>query len=1027
MNLGRLFPEYFLREGIRGEDAYRAIDQLAVLRSRLMKIFAKFPTAGSPNESQTENDLIFPVLDVLGWGPDRRLTQQRAARRGRADVPDLLLFASPEAKTAANAQSAEADRFRHGVVVAESKRWNRPLDRAGGSARGSDDREVPSSQMLRYLSRAETLSDKRIQWGILTNGRLWRLYWQAAKSRSEEYLEIDLAAVLGITADLLAPPDSELDHWLTVFLLLFGRPAFTIEIEAGRTFALVALDQGRRFEEELTSRLDDVVFGTVFERLAQGIHAASQSQSAAEVDLGEVKHATLTLLYRLLFVLYAEDRDLLPVADPRYADYGLSPLRDEIEDHIARKDVLSTRFARYWAQLRGLFRAIAKGDRDLGLPPYNGGLFSSDAVPLLERVELSDATLAPIILHLSHRRLDEGWRRINYRDLSVQQLGSIYERLLENELEIGPDGAITVRKDQSGRKRTGSFYTPEELVRLILVRTLQPLLDEISDAFEARSGALASDRRPKADRLPDLQPLDPASRFLDLKICDPAMGSGHFLVSAVDYLADRVLEAMAAARHAVPFADASSPYESPLAGRIAAIRARILSLAERGGWKVDETQLDDRRLVRRMILKRVIHGVDKNPMAVELAKVALWLHTFTVGAPLSFLDHHLRCGDSLLGGWAGDLREILTHRGGLLAGTTIAGIERASAGMGEVEALTDSDISEVEHSREAYDAVAETTAPLEALMSLVQAEHLMGVLDAAPSRRPKRVTDLLKAGASPRAIEKAIRDNTAFDRAGAWQDVLDGTFGDPARIATGEIEIAAPELREQLSLLPETPPAQSALFDEGPPDARRRVLAHVLVDEARGISARHRFLHWQLAFPNVWKDWLSAEPRGGFDAVIGNPPYVRQEKLAEIKPALRKAYAAWDGMADLYVYFYELGLRLLRPGGRLSYVVTNKWLKAGYAETLRGLLADRAWLDLVVDFGHAKQFFKDADVFPCIVVAERPDGSEPPEQTSTCLIPREEVRPADLVKQVGSCRSRCRGWASPSRPGCWSPRRSRHS
>ena len=107
--------------------------------------------------------------------------------------------------------------------------------------------------------------------------------------------------------------------------------------------------------------------------------------------------------------------------------------------------------------------------------------------------------------------------------------------------------------------------------------------------------------------------------------------------------------------------------------------------------------------------------------------------------------------------------------------------------------------------------------------------------------------------------------------------------------------------------------------------------------------------------------------------MIGNPPYIRQEWLSPIKPYLQSRYAAYHGMADLYVYFYELGLSLLRPGGRLSYVVTNKWMKAGYGEPLRRFFAEKGWVESVVDFGHAKQIFQDADVFPSIIVVRRPD------------------------------------------------------
>lgn len=156
-----------------------------------------------------------------------------------------------------------------------------------------------------------------------------------------------------------------------------------------------------------------------------------------------------------------------------------------------------------------------------------------------------------------------------------------------------------------------------------------------------------------------------------------------------------------------------------------------------------------------------------------------------------------------------------------------------------------------------------------------------------------------------------------------------------------------------------------------------------------------RAFDWRAEFPEVFNG-----ETGGFDVVIGNPPYIRQEWLSPIKPYLQSRYAAYHGMADLYVYFYELGLGLLRPGGRLSYVVTNKWMKAGYGEPLRKVFAEKSWIESVVDFGHAKQIFQDADVFPSIIVVRRPDGEAVPETTKVCAIPREQLRVDDLSVSI---------------------------
>lgn len=175
-----------------------------------------------------------------------------------------------------------------------------------------------------------------------------------------------------------------------------------------------------------------------------------------------------------------------------------------------------------------------------------------------------------------------------------------------------------------------------------------------------------------------------------------------------------------------------------------------------------------------------------------------------------------------------------------------------------------------------------------------------------------------------------------------------------------------------------------------------------LLNTLRAIAAERRFLHWQPAFPGVWTSWQTATPEGGFDAVVGNPPYVRQEQIKDRKPGLKARFPkVFDGVADLYVYFFAQALALLRPGGRFAFVVTNKWLKAGYAEALRGQLETAAWVESMVDFGHAKQFFPGTDVMPSVLCARRPLGKEePPDTVSVAVLPRDSVQYAALTPQV---------------------------
>jgi hypothetical protein len=1007
---GGLVTKDFLVEGIAATDAWKRLDDLAGsgLEAELRRLVASVAKMRKPTEPDTESKLIWPVLGALGWADT--LIQQNLSARGRQDVPDVLLFGDTETMDRATKLDAYK-RYALGLCVVESKRWGRPLDRED---RGTE-AGVPSTQMLRYLRRVDDLAGGKLRWGILTNGRLWRLYWQGAPSVAEDFFEVDLAKALGVEpVDLVdmeavggGGPDAARARALRLFVLFFGRGAFLPD-NAGRTFHDLALAEGKFWEERVAKDLSDVVFHHVFPDLSNAIARADPKRDPGlcPAYLEEVRQGALVLLYRILFVLYAEDRNLLPDESGPYAEVAVTRLRLELCERLTSNRPYPSSMATIWSRLEGIFRAIAKGDDELGIPPYNGGLFDGDTAPVLERVRIPDSVMAGVLFKLSH--LDGGQagrapRYINYRDLSVQQLGSVYERILEHGLRARPDGTVEVAVDPGARKGSGSYYTPEDLVTLVIERTVGPLVEERVEAFRARALALETDPRPVGERLAELAPLDPAMALLRLKVCDPAMGSGHFLVSLVDWLADRVLGAMAEAF----VCGAWGGYESPVGAHIAGIREEIRATAARHGWPLRDGQLDDRHIIRRMVLKRVVHGVDKNPMAVELAKVALWLHSFTVGAPLSFLDHHLRCGDSVVGAWVDPTMGELRRRGVLFMQDLERRLGDAAAGMVQVEALNDSDLGEVAKSEEAFGQVEAATTPVAAFFSLVTAERVMGLFDSAPRRPPPAVEDLVKAKAPARVVERAREQAAAFDRAAAWQMLLEGTFGDPARIAAGLEPVVAPGATGQAGLFGEEPPAQAGLFREMGDNDRRRLLADRLVAEARALAGRHGFLHWEAAFPNVWGAGPDGQRAGGFDAVVGNPPYVRQELLGETKSALRPraedgpldppslaprpGYLTYDGAADLYVYFYEQGLRLLKPGGRMGYVVTNKWLKAGYAEALRDFFSKAAWVEFIADFGHAKHFFPDADVFPSVLVVRRPVPVEPPRLTEVCVIPREVV------------------------------------
>ena len=356
------------------------------------------------------------------------------------------------------------------------------------------------------------------------------------------------------------------------------------------------------------------------------------------------------------------------------------------------------------------------------------------------------------------------------------------------------------------------------------------------ETFRAKVEELAKSTEDDEKRLGALKRLDPAEKLLDLKVCDPAMGSGHFLVSLVDYLADQVITTMAETETAVEWGD----YVSPLSDRIETIRNTILGNAEDPNWTVKAAQLDDKHIIRRMVLKRCVYGVDKNPMAVELAKVSLWLHSFTVGAPLSFLDHHLHCGDSLFGSWVRTGIEKATAYGSpLILHDPIKTALGSAASMQTIEGLPDAEIAEAHRSLEIFEGIQVMTAPLDAFLTLLHAIEWQAL--------------------------KGRENNTVL------QAFFDGEFGNPFEIAQGKISPRQPgSSNGGGGLKKHLPPKEKlARFNE-------------ILSAARQLIAEERFLNWQVTFPGVWSNWEADDLEGGFDAVIGNPPWDRM-KLQQVE------------------------------------------------------------------------------------------------------------------------------------------------
>ncbi len=910
---GQLFTQDFLTRAITETPPHQALSDVgfATFKAALQTIFVGVDATSTINEAQTEALVINKVLITLGWGDDF-MPQVNLSGKRREDVPDCLLFANSAQKAAALSEPKDDRRYRHGLAILEAKRWLRPLDR--GDAAEATDPDAPSSQMLRYLSRADVVSDRAVKWGMLTNGAVWRLYWQDARSRSEEFFEVDLAGALGLSGIAHSLDEMAPDHALRLFYLFFGRAAFLPQDwdNAGRSFHAFALNEARLYEEKVSQDLGARVFDDIFPQLADALARGDLHAKTHKIGYGqftrpqftpeyldEVREAALVMLYRLLFLFYAEDRNLLPVKDPRYAPYSVRRIREEVRDKVDAGTRFSKTMTPIWLALQAVFELINIGDDDIGMPAYNGGLFARERSALLTRTKVPDSIMAPIIDALSRRteELLRGW--INYRDLAVSHLGGIYERLLEYSL-VHEVQAIDTYKDKPeinrvtaqpasfARKVSGSYYTHDDLVRLILRESVGLLAQERLDGFAAHLKKQAKKTSLNPGDWDALDAKDPASLILELKICDPAMGSGHFLVALVDDLADRVLEAIAtttldvnAQAWAAHLVETGRPWQSPVLARVAHIRHSIKATAKEHGWVVTDAQLDDRHIVRRMILKKSIFGVDKNPMAVELAKTALWLHTFTVGAPLSFLDHHLKIGDSLHGEQLPQVQRGLQALGSLLLQSEFTRLALAAKAIAQVADLTDVDIGEALLSKQLAAQAAEQLAPIHAVLDFWRA--LRWLVPGWPVDKVAKLGKLLKvAKDEPNALLDGL------------VKLLDPSHNLVAVLGAGHLD--------------------------GTDNATQA--ANDLMAKARALAQRETFFHWWTSFPTVF----GAGSKHGFDAIIGNPPWDRiklqeVEWFAERSPAI----AAQPRAADRKRMIAALAGANMKQTGVNTPPVVNLW------------------------------------------------------------------------------------------------------
>jgi len=898
---------------------------------------------GPGEESELEDKFIQPVLKSLGFSYHVQPPSRRGTREKR---PDYALFKDADLYKKARANKhSNRQFFLQALTILEAKYWGRPLNDTDKN--DLLDSRDPTAQTVKYLEDVHYHTDGKINWAILTNGKGWRLFYYRASSRSGNFFEVDLEEII---------QRDNLDDFL-YFYLFFSRDAFVPDPQTGKTWLDQHLEGSEAYARAVSERLKDLIFDRVFEGLAAGFIYYRRTELSIRKETEESKKeifkGCLTLLYRLLFLLYAESRNLLPVEEEGYYNVSLTKLKKDIYSDLNSLglDKMSKQSYVYWARLERLFNIIAEGDPDLNVPVYNGGLFETTEGSFLSNHKMPDPFLAEAIelLTIDH----EGEYSpgiipfIDYSSLSVRHLGDIYEGLLEFHLQIAEEevvevkekgksvwkkasevkeGTRTYRRKKKGevyienskheRKATGSYYTPHYIVEYIVKNTVGPILDErlksvekLFSKYKETFKVLKRQRTTHSIRgyRAKLIELEDAifNTIFDIKVLDPAMGSGHFLVHTVDFISDKIVSFLA-----------NYP-ENPVIRRIQEMKKEILSDLGRQGIKIDETKLTEVNLIKRLVMKRCIYGVDLNDMAVELAKLSLWLDSFTLGAPLSFLDHHLKCGNSLIGAKIEDLETVLA---GHLFAINLEPLKRAIGHMLFISDLPDATVRQVRQSYEKYGEANKGLQGYRILLDMLLAEYF----------------DI------PEAKKMLISD---FDR------------------------IDLNSLYASIASLPEN-------------DRK-------LIEKVEALAKEKHFFHWEMEFPEVFYEQkaqrVERKDNAGFDCVIGNPPYdVLSEREQERDIKLEKGFflshsiryrPAVGSKLNFYRLFSVLSLHLLKHKGIHGFIVPMALLADKQAKPLREFMLKNYCFQIIEAFPQkddpTDRVFPEAKLSTCIYILRK--------------------------------------------------------
>jgi hypothetical protein len=884
------FVEYEMPKYFHGGEPATAFENIKQIYQQL--------DLASLSEAQLEEEFIKKVLENLGYSFAYQVNKKIF---GKNYKPDFALFGNEQVKNL-HYQDDEASN-ENILALCESKAYSVALDNK------KTNEDNPHFQLIRYLK------DLNLGYGFLTNGRFWRFYDVKIQNKDKIFYQIDLQWII----------ENHHVEAFSYFYYIFHKN-YLLQL------ANPSLEtQQANFEElskayilQVENDLKELVYGdnSIIEKIGQNLFAKYQHQ----YNTREIYANSLFFAFRLLFIAYFENKfyQILFEQHKNYKHYSLRRILKRLES----KELDNEDFEA-WNDLKILFRYLNEGNLDLRIPLLNGGLFDEEKAPLLTMpLVLNNQELYQILSQLLYHQNAKAWR--DFKTLSVTHIGNIYEGLLESEFRPAFEPTYYLVYQQGKTLMEGYFdsYDYQRLksdkkVKILRERVYQPSEIYLSNQSNTRKTTASYYTPSDIAKFMVTEAIENAlghkESILDIRVLDNACGSGHFLVECLYVLTEKAIQRLLEGK--------DEKLHRTLQTERKIIEKNLVGVLK-------NIELDDYTLLRRILLKKIIFGVDLNHFAVELTRLSLWLDTFILGTPLSFIEHHIKQGNALIGGTKKELFDNLVDPHDLFATELRDKVKNLINQLSILSELKDSTAQEIEKSKQIYQSIQPALAQLNLAIHFHTYRRFVPILFDKEEAKEKLI-----------ALQSVL---TNFEKAifkGENQALIQEITETAQKFSFFNYEIEFAEVFQNggagFDIIIGNPPWDKTKFDD-----------------------KDFFPMWRSSYRTM-KQSEKEEVRITVLDYKGVRDEYESKKafITQSNEYFKAHYPHNAGVGDnnLFRFFIEHNLRLLANNGSLTYVTPSAWIYEDSSMNIRKHIFQHYRLHFFYQFENRKGIFPDVD------------------------------------------------------------------